>query len=441
MAFDGFMCLGGTEIINASRLSQMIAAGHGPEGIQCRDCAPCPDLDKGLGYPDGYNPADNPWYDPDQPESIDFAGLLVTSITGLEPGLFQRPVIETAGVGAILGQGRQSAPQVVVTGLIMAATCCAAEYGYRWLSTALRQSCNPGALCAGNDLLFLSCEPSFPDEDCPENEGQDYEALLAPYYRTLKNAALVSGPIVSSIIPRGCPTCHECAFMEVTFTLAAGDPCIYRDPVTLVVDGEFSCGTDQQGDCIEWVTDPDVDCSSSGCATPGCAVDPNCVDISPPSMPSIVNPCVDECIGGIVCRYCFDVPPNTFPSTGEGTLIVSIYAGATAMRKIQIRVWDNPLGLTADELDDCDVCTELNVSYIGPDSTLVIDGANRSATVTCPGGAAVRANPFIAAAGGSGAFDYPSFGGCSGLFTVCVTAEGPVDAAARIDVLTVAREC
>lgn len=440
MAFDGFMCLGGVEIINSSRLSQMIAAGKGPEGIQCRDCAPCPDLDKGLGYPGGYNPADNPWYDPAAPESIDFAGLLVTSLTGLEPGLFQRPVIETAGVGAIIGQGRQTAPQIVVTGLLMAASCCAAEYGLRWLSSALRQSCAPGALCAGRDLLFLSCEPSFPDEDCPENEGQDYEALLAPYYRTLKNAALVSGPVVSNIIPRGCPTCHECAFMEVTFTIAAGDPCIYRDPIPLLADGTFDCGTDQQGNCIEWVTDPALSCEDE-CGTFNCATDPNCEDLNPPSMPSILNPCVNECIGGIVCRSCLDIPLGIFPSTGEGTLQIRIFAGTLPMRKIQIRIWENPLGLDPLELDDCDVCTELNISYIGPDATLTIDGASRSSTISCPGGADVRANPFIASGSGSGSFAYPSFSGCGGPYTLCVTAEGPVAEEATISVMAVSKEC
>lgn len=440
MSFDGYLCLGGLEIINSSRVSQMIAAGKGPEGIQCRDCAPCPDLDKGLGYPSGYNPSENPWYDPAQPESIDFAGLLVTSITGLEPGQFQRPVTETAGVGAIIGQGRQVAPQVVVTGLLMAATCCAAEYGLRWLSWALRQSCTPGALCAGTDLVFLSCEPTFPDEDCGE---QDFPALLAPYFRTLRNAALVDGPFVSNIVPRACPTCHECALKEVTFTLSAGDPCIYRDPVLIVEDATFDCSTDQQGDCITWVVDTDGSClGTSECDdSADCSTDPDCVDVSPPAMPSIVNPCVDDCIGGLVCRICADIPQGIFPATGEGTLQISIFAGDMPMRKIQIKIWENPLGLDPIDLDDCDVCTVLNVSYVGTDATLVIDGANRSSTISCPGGSDIRANPFIATGSGVGAFSYPSLSGCGGPYTVCVTAGGPVSTLATVTISAIPKEC
>ncbi len=442
MSFDGFMCLNGIEIINSSRLAQMIAYGRGPEGLQCRDCAPCPDLDKGLGYPGGYNVGDSPWYDPDQPESIDFAGLLVTDISGLGPGEFARPVIETAGIGAILGQGRNQAPQIVVTALLMARTCCAMEYGLRWLSSALRQPCAPGAPCAGADLLYLACEPSFPDEDCPENEDQDYEALLAPFYRTIKNAALISGPTPTQIIPRGCPGCYECGIQEVTFTLSAGDPCVYRDPVLLVEDEVFDC-VEPADDCIEWITNPAEGCDDEElCASStNCATDPNCFDVDPPAMPAILNPCNVECIGVPTCRVCVDIPAGTFPATGEGTLRIEIFAGSSALRRIQIRVWENPLGLPVDELDICDVCTELNVSYIGPDATLTIDGAGRSAIISCPGGEDVRANTFISSATGTGAFSYPSLSGCGGPYTACIVAQGPVSDTATVTVEAIGREC
>lgn len=448
-------------------MSQNVAAGRGPEGIQCRDCAPCPDLDKGLGYPGGYNPGDSPWYDPDAPESIDFAGLLVTSVTGLGPGEFNRPVIEKAGVGAIIGQGRQVAPQIVVTGLLMAATCCAMEYGLRWLSWALRQPCAPGAACAGGDLLFLSCEPNFPDEDCADDPdclaeciaacggnadceaecaarcaAPDFEALLAQYYRTMKNVALTSGPTISAIVPRGCPDCYECGIYEVTFTLGAGDPCMYRDPILLVEEELFDCTDPEDEDCIVWVTDGTGCDDEEACdTTEPCSTDPNCFDTPPPVMPSIVNPCADLCIGVPECRVCVDIPAGIFPATGAGTLLVSIFAGSMALRKIRVQIWENPLGLPADELDPCDVCTELNISYVGPDSTLVIDGANRSSVISCPGGDDVLANPFIATGSGSGSFQYPSLSGCGGPYTVCISAQGPASPDATVTISAIPKEC
>lgn len=466
MAWDGYMCLGGVEFINSSRLAQMIGAGRGPDGITCQDCAPCPDLDLGLGYPGGYNPSDMPWYDPLEPESIDFAGLLVTSVTGLNPGEFTRPVTETAGVGAIIGQGRQSAPQIVVTGLLMAATCCAAEFGLRWLRSALRGACASGC-GTGVDLTVLSCVPDFPDQDCVGNAAAlavaiaacggnaeceadaqarflptDYEALLAPYYRTFKNAALVAGPTVSQIIPRGCPSCYECGFTEVTFTIAASDPCMYREPIEVATAEAFVC-QDPSTDCVVWVDNLDGTADCDDCPDEAdCATDPNCVDVTPPSMPTITNPCVVElCEGARFCRACFTIPKGLIPNTAEGALQLNIYSGATAMRGINVRVWENPLGLSVDDLDSCDACSELNISYIGPQSTLTIDGAARTSTIACPTGSSVRANAFIASGSGSSSFTYPTLIGCGGPYTVCVTTVDGISPLAYVSAAVVAREC
>lgn len=464
--WDGYMCFAGQAIINSSRLCAMVAAGFGPEGIQCKDCCPCPDLDLGLGFTAPYNPSDNPWYDPAEPDSWDFAGLLVTSITGLSPGEFVRPVTESAGIGAVIGQGRQTAPVITVTGILLGATCCSVEFGLRWFRSVLRGSCGPRTLCAGDDLTVLACEPTFPDQDCVGNQAAlddciaacggnaeceancqaafdatDYVGLLAPYYRTFRNAALISGPTISQIIPRGCPSCYECGLTEIQFSFSAGDPCLYREPVSVIDSAMFTCQA-ETGDCIEWVDNTDLsnDCLDDCPADDNCATDPNCTDTDPPSMPTILNPCVYECIALAFCRTCFDIPASVITGTAETALQLSIYSGTTAMRRINIRVWDNPTGIAVDDLDDCDICSELNISYIGPDSTLVIDSAARTATITCPGDNPVRANPFIASATGTSAFTYPVLA-CGGPFTVCITAADPVSPSAFASASVVAREC
>jgi hypothetical protein len=439
MSSDSWLCIGGSEIINSSRTAQMIAAGHGPEGVECRNCAPCPDLDTALGFPGGYSPGSSPWYDPSEPDSIEFAGLLVTSITGLEPGAFVRPVTEAAGVGAVIGQGRQSAPQIVVTGILMASTCCGAEYGLRWLRQALRRACAPGNGCGGEDLLFLSCEPKFPDEDCGP---VDYAALLEPYYRTFKGAALIGGPTITQIIPRACPECHDCGLTEISFTLSAADPCMYHTAVVVADSVVFVC-EDTSTECIEWVENLNGanNCPDDLCPPPDdCATDPNCQDVAPPSMPAILNPCVYDCISGTLCRACFDIPENIVPPTTEGALQLSIYSGDEELRRIQIQVWSNPLGLGIEDLEDCDICAQLDVSYVAPGSTLIIDGAGRTSTIVCPMGTTVRANPFISGQGGVTSFAYPTFV-CGGAYTVCVTAAGPISPLATISASVCGREC
>lgn len=432
------MCLGGTVLYNKGLLAQNLGSGRGPEGVICKDCAPCPELDAALGFPHGYNPADSPWYDPDEPESNDFAGLLVTSVTGLEPGVFARQITENAGIGAVLGQGRQAAPQIVVTGILMARTCAAMDYGYRWLRKAVRGSCSPKTPCVGDDLMFLSTVPIFSDEDCGP---VDFVAELVPYLRTFKGAAIVAGPTITQIVPRGCPSCYECGMLEIAMTFSAADPCVYREPSALLPLQGFDCSdTDQPCVTIVVDMDGDEDCSDDCPSDPPCSTDPNCVDISPPMMPAILNSCVNDCISSATCSATVNIPDGTFPPTAEGTIVISIFAGDQPLTGISVKVWENPIDLPIDQLEDCAVCAQLAISYVAPQATLVIDGAARTSNITCAGGSAVRANPFIASSTGSANFAYPAFV-CGTDYTVQVTARGPVSALASVEIQAIAREC
>lgn len=637
MAYLGYLCLGGRQIVNDCRTLQRVADGSGPPGIVCRECDPCcGDLSAGLGYPNGYNPVDLPWWDGSQ-DAADFAGILIENIEGLEPGAFTRPVAETSGIGAVIGAGRQAAPNIVVTGLLMAATCCAQEYGLRWLRRALKTSCAPGMGCAGEDLLFLSCEPESPDEDCPNIEtttifeetwpdaswsqwfveaslnpptfsalggtltadvpaalsfiyyrpnvgtfpslqdgytyqwqitldntggaqtrvdynfyelasqgifdlprdwsvtyfsdgslsydggtgsanvpvtgdsfyrlrrsgaviylesapaadgpwteiysegdytatildtqfevvfgGQvggggdaflgpisysfeaeapfDFEAWLAPYYRTLKGVALIDGPRVIERVPRACPTCENCPIYRVQWTMAASKPCVFTDPVEILAPTSFTCG-EIGTDCIIFDDSDTCEPEDDGCTTvEDCNLDPECpTSVSPPTVPAITNPCVEECTSVVSCRVCVDVPAGTFDSNTEGTLIVTIFAGSEPLRRINLKVWQNPLDFDPDLLDDCDVCAELNISYLGPNATLTIDGTTGTAMIDCPNSAGpVRANPFIASGSGSPAFSYPDLDGCVGQYTVCITTGAPAAMDAYVQISAVGREC
>lgn len=662
MVYTGWLCLGNQQIVNDCRTIQRVADGFGPPGLMCRACDPCcGDVSAGLGYPNGYNPTELPWFDGSQ-DSVDAAGLLITSIEGLEPGEFKRPVTESAGYGAVIGQGRQSAPTIVVEGLIMAATCCSQDFFLRWLRGALRGSCASSTNCNGDDLIFLACEPQTPDLDCPSlsyddevladgpliyykmdeaglpvdysgngrnadfAEGTpaaalhsgsiasrevdsfttnyvadvytygpfgttagvsmeawiqmdaddgiltvyettdtptmdirlwkspraiqktiidfgggnsasfdtpelladgavhyvvatwdnttlrlyvdgvlydsanstlpdslnademygffddssgvastkvdsfalygtalsaeriaahyaaglssgsgafDYAAWLAPYYRTMKGVALIDGPHVIEKISRACSDCADCQIYKVQFTLAASKPCVFTDPVTIEPEFmTFTCGA-LGTDCIEWVSDEDCDPDDTGCPElESCATDPDCVStIAPPSVPPISNPCVEECISVFSCQVCADIPAGTFSQNAEGTLIVQIYAGSAPLRRINLKVWQNPLDFDADQLSDCDVCSELNISYLGAGATLTIDGTTRTATIDCPNSPPVRANPFIASGTGSPSFSFPDFDGCVGQYTVCITTAGGAAIDSYVSLQAVGREC
>lgn len=436
-----YMCFDGQTIIDACLTSNLQANGHGIEGVNCRDCDPCcEDLDRAFNRgPGGGGIGNAPWYDPDVPESWEFAGLLVTDIQGLNPGAFTRDVSENAGFGANLGTSKQLAPVITVTGLLLG-SCCGAEYGLRWLQNALKGSCRQGRNCQGGDLEFLICEPKFSDEDCGE---VDYEAELIPYIRKFRNVGLVSGP-TPSYIQHGCPSCHECPMTEVTFTMSAADPCVYREPV-LVAD-QFLFGPFEEP-CPTWVTaedrangencDDDAPCVSYD----NCATDPDCVDVAPPTINKFESSCL-SCITLERERVCFTVDTADIPVNGEATLEIEIFAGDAPLRGVQVIGWHNPLFWLPDELSPCEACFGVNVTYVAAGTTLVVDGAARTANIECPGGTTVRANPFISDTSGSPAFTFPVLEGCAeGVYTVCVYANGPVSAGATVTANLIVREC
>lgn len=439
MSYDGYLCFGGVDVINDCRTLQLISDGYGPEGIQCRNCDPCcPDIAKALNG-GAYNPVDSPWWNGTE-DSANFAGLLVQSITGLAPGEYSRSQEQLASGGTSFGRVNQAGPVVVVRALVMSRTCCANEFGIRWIRNTLRNVCASEG-CSGSDLTFLFCEPQTPDFDCPENDEDtfDFEAWIAPYYRTLKNVVLLSGPTVVETIPRGCPSCYDCGIPVVEFTLGAGRPCTYLDPVDFGTKG-FDCTAQEDDECIEWVTGAgcdNIECSN----TTDCGTDPDCVQSAdPPSVPAITNPCVEDCISTDSCTATFQFPDGTFPEDGSGTLDISIFAGTMPLRRVKVQVFFNPLLLPVEELSDCDACSELNISYVAEDATLSVNGSTNTATITCAGGDAVRANPFIGGDQAAATFGYPDMQAC-GNYTVVVSANSPVSPSATVRIDAIGVEC
>ena len=438
MTYLGYACVCASEIINDCRTLSFIQDGRGPEGLQCRDCDPCcEDITMAL-HGGGYNITDAPWYDGSE-DSLNFAGLLVQTVDGLGPGEYSRSSTPLASGGTSHGRAFQAGPVVVVRALVMARTCAANDFALRWLRKELRDSCDSSG-CEGSDLVYLTTEPQTPDLDCPENANFDYEAWLAPYFRTMKNVVLISGPTVVETIPRACPTCSDCGIPVVEFTLGSGRPCVYLDPIASAAMS-FSCEADDDDECIEWITD-DEECSLTECeGTVDCATDPDCVaSTKPPTVPVITNPCVDDCISSNSCSVTLDIPDSTFPFGTNGTLDIEIFSGSAALRRVKIQVWSNPTLIPVDELADCDACTELNVSYVPAQSTLNVDGSTESSTIDCAGGSTVRANPFIGGDRAAAVFGYPDLDG-DGYYTVLVSAIEPVASDAFVRISAVGKEC
>jgi hypothetical protein len=434
-----WLCFAGTEIANTSRATAYAQQGLKPHTMTVSDCG-CPDLARMLGDQDYRRPdldAGVPWVDPAEPESYEFGGLLVTTITGLDVAPVERGRTDRLGDGTVVGRRRLGPRTIVVRGLLLGSSCCGIEYGLRWLASALDGSLGCGtSTCGGDDLVFLACCPEA-CEDSPEFEN--YRQCLTPHLRTLREVALIDGPNVVSEIGGGCNCCSECPAKEVEFTLLAGRPHALRQPVQ-VAEGR-TWQPLPPTDCIEWSTDPGCLSDEAECEallpTP-CPLDPACPPATVPEIPTPSNPCNCDPLAGR-SRLCIEIPAGTAPIWADAVPIVVIKAGPNGpLRSVRIRVYANPLGLEYEDLNECGYCSEVNVSYIPASATYTLDGTTRRSIVACPGRAETSGGTVTFGAQG-GPLVWPVLE-CGVPYLVCVEADADTITGATVALQTVVRE-
>lgn len=436
----GWLCLGGAEIVNQARVSTY-AQSLGCGGATISSCDSCgPEMAVALEDPNGVytDPVTDaaPWYSATEPESADFAGFYELSVTGLQPGNIVRTLTDRAsGRGSFLGPETWDAPQVVVTGLLLGKTPCAVAYGYRWLRTALRGSaCSDG--CDGDDLTFLDCCPTWAPDGDPVTE-------LDPHVRMLKGVKVVSSPQITARFGDSC-ACHESAsMMQVTFTLAATEPCVFREPVEVVSGVTFDLENPEP--CVTWIPIGDGEACPAledPCApAPDCIVDPACPPPpAPPAAPLPVNPCI--CTPLQQVKACAIIPTGAIPEWAEGVPIIRINSGSQDLRQIQMTFIPNPFNQPVSELDPCNACGQVTLSRIPANSQFVMDGTTQTVTIVCPGSGPTDASALLGSTGGSLPFRFPEID-CGGIaYALCVTADAITAAAdATISAEIAVREC
>lgn len=402
-AMSSYMQLCGNELVNAARLQAYVDNGISPYGfdITAKGCdgldaiLPCIDSDPPLG---GYqlpelDPA--PWYDAAAPESKNFAGLLVTSVTVSAP--YARTTTPNIGTGQTLGRMKLQGRTIVVTGWLVGKTCCATQYGLRWLTAALGDAPCATGNCNGCALEFLDCCPAIgeaegdcvttdsgiyvrPDEDSEYQRAEDF-------FRRMNGVGTIDGPNVLSCKGSNCG-CGCSALMEVEFTLASTSPYFNSFGTAILTDepAALPCGTVNV--CgITWVKvpegeecPPDAECP----VAPDCLEDPLCpLPPLPPLATIPTNPC--GCLPLESTRIC--ATTSSVKEWGSSTLNIDIFSGSTDLRNLAIRLWQNPLGMSCDDesFDDCTACSTLLISYVPANSHFVMSGENRTVTIECNG--------------------------------------------------------
>jgi hypothetical protein len=162
-----------------------------------------------------FDPA--PWYDPSRPESADGIGFWVEEWTGLDGSHISRPTSAAGPFNTALGRIGAGGRVMSLNVLVLAMNEPAMEYMYRWLESLLLSYCSS---CA-TDYAYIR-------RYCPPSAVDPSEGVVE-----LRNLGLV-GPMKWEAPP---VEALGCTMRRLSFTLMAGDPCMYTlggDTVTPV---------------------------------------------------------------------------------------------------------------------------------------------------------------------------------------------------------------
>jgi hypothetical protein len=376
------------EIINLTRLQAYLDNVGSPFTTGAALCS-CDTLTAAmLGQNTPYNtPATDPapWYDPAVPESALFLGLLPLSVTGLDDDTGVRSVVNAVGGGGSLGPRRKLPRVITITALVVAASCCAAEYGLFWLSQTL-QGCCGGSGCDGDTLRMYNC--------CPD-ATMTRQQWIDNHRRTLRRVALTSGPTVisrdgSGTCARGtCGANGDQIVVEFTLTAASPDWWTEQRPA---IDAALPVGG--TGACIKWCLPTDVSpacqgpCAFAPCVSVStCGTDPRCAAPEPPEVTG-PEPCF--CVPLAFERSCFTLDLSARPGWSDDVPTITITAGSTDLRGVRVSIFERVPGSTetCDSVADNNACHpvfQAYVTYVPANGVLTIDGQTGRSLVRCSG--------------------------------------------------------
>ncbi|MGW4731846.1 hypothetical protein ACWEQC_22230 [Streptomyces shenzhenensis] len=379
-----YMTLGGVEVANHARLAVYLETVG--SSLTSASVCRCDTLTaEAVGDLPYTTPAEDeaPWYDPDVPESKDFAGLLVLDVDGLDTHPVRRSVTNAVTGGGSFGPARPMPRTLTVTAVLLGATCCAVDYGLHWLAEVLT-GCTTGQ-CEGDCLTLFNC--------CPE-EDEDAATFAERHRRSLRRVALVDGPTPTARHGNGCTrgACSNGAdVVTVEFVLSAATPWLYTDTVPIL---EVAPPLDTSTGCVTWCLHGSEDgcggtCRLAACPDPteACA-DPLCRPPAPP-VPNMPDTCF--CLPLAVERECYEVDLTGRPAWSVDVPVITIRAEDQDIRNLILTFYQRSAGdedLTCEEMADLNRCTphsQYVVRYVPAGGALTLDGQVGRAMVECGG--------------------------------------------------------
>lgn len=353
---------------------------------------------------------DAPWYDPLVPESADFAGLFVTEVTGFDSTV-SRAFEAGAVTGSSFGPLKLAGRSLTVTGWLRAGSCCAAEYGLRWLTEALvGGGCDD---CALGEMTMLKCCPS---ETTP---------AAVDYVRYMEQVGLVDGPKVTDRMGTCCAQCGN-TDLQVQFTIASQSPYIFGEIEWSLYADTFPTDETWAG-FSEW-------CKCTQTSTPTTWT-PSCggTTVAVPA-PYIVD---NKCYGNPWCAKALTGDFSNLHQWNDVTGYVEVTTGSKVMKNLQIVAYQNIKGTACSTFYSsgdwvcATPCATLQVAELPSGARLTIDSRTRQITLRLAGGTYLPGLKYVS--GGDSPFNWFDLGHCQSL-CVIVTADCSVAADATVSV-------
>ncbi|WP_433341747.1 hypothetical protein [Streptomyces sp. CA-253872] len=424
---EHYLTLGGVEIANHARLRAYLETVGSP--LSAPTVCACDTFDGDLLGEEPYtDPAtdDAPWYDPDIPESAEFAGLMVLSVDGMDDNPITRTASTAVAGGAAFGGRRVQPLTITITGVLLGATCCGVDYGLAWLREALA-GCDGGG-CGGDCLTFFQC--------CPSDDVTGEDEFRERYERTIRRVALTSGPTPTARAGSGC-SAGECStgadMITVEIVLTAATPWAWTAPVPLLDvavpgdDGEcivwcvhdrnappptppVCLDLDEAGPCapgavvvpfdgacesdVSWPDSDDAEHPCATCRLAACpdsadmCTDPGCSIPDPPVAPPPAT-CFSRALAVNSVSYELDL--SDWPRHFGAAPLIEVHAGARDLRRLTVTFFERRTphtGLTCEEVavvERCNPAAVFEVGFVPAGGMVLLDGQVERAFVTCRG--------------------------------------------------------
>jgi hypothetical protein len=293
-----------------------------------------------------------PWYNSGFSASSQFLGFWIDEWTGLDDSHLSRTVqpIGLRGGGGILGPVAATERVMAFNVLLFGESESALEYGFRWLAGVLSAACST---CSLDTIMFRRI--------CPSIANIEDGLTFAHKVGMVSGLAWEEPPIES----------QGCFMRKASFTLAAGDPCLYG-PDSQIVTNATSINI--------------ANCLNSQASTFGSANFPK----------ASRKPCQPVCSDlHQNCSASWSITPN-FVTAGALRVMLSNPSGTATVPEMRVSVLANISGMGIAGRCTLPVLGEVNLRPIPPNGTIIYDVGRRKLLYGDPAAASpVNAAPFL----------------------------------------------